>query len=87
MSEINKSSILIYDRASIKLTGVEGITSLNETEASILICGDKLNIKGENLKADKLSVETGELLIVGKINCLKYEEIHEKRSFLKKILK
>ena len=87
MSEINKSSILIYDRASIKLTGVEGITSLNETEASILICGDKLNIKGENLKADKLSVETGELLIVGKINCLKYEEIHKKQGFLKKILK
>ena len=87
MTQSNVSNIVITNRQSIKINGVDGVTMLNETDATVLVGGDNLKISGEDLKADKLSVETGELVINGKINSLKFEEKREKQGFFKKIFK
>lgn len=88
MSEISKKfTLVLEDKTYLKLTGVEGVVKLTETEACILICGEMLEIKGLNLKAEKLSVECGELFISGIITNLDFKEKREKKGFLKRILK
>ena len=87
MPENKNSNITLANREVLKITGVEGVTMLNSTDACIVVCGENLIIKGEDLKADKLSVETGELVIVGKISGLKFEQKHEKQGVLKRIFK
>jgi hypothetical protein len=70
------------------LTVVYGIAelpdeiSITENEANIIICGEVLNIKGTNLTADKLSLEQGEIVILGNITSLKYEQKKEKQSLI-----
>ena len=58
-----------------------------ETGAVIIVCGEIVEIKGENLKAEKLSVETGDLIICGKIISIKYVEQSPKKSLFKRIFK
>ena len=83
----NKSTITLSDRKNLKINGVEGVVSLTETEAGILIAGETLVIKGEDIKAEKLSVETGELVLVGTFDSLKFEQKKEKRGLVKRIFK
>jgi len=87
MAENTASTIIINKREEIKINGVESVKQLNETDACVVVSGDELFIKGENLRADKLSVETGELVLNGKINSIKFEEKREKQGLLKRILK
>lgn len=82
-----KQCIILEDKSLLKINGVEGVINLTETDASIIICNEILEIKGLNLKAEKLSVETGEMVIAGNINSLKYQEKKEKKGLLKRIFK
>lgn len=87
MLENNKSNISLINRSNLKINGVMGVTSLTETYANIIVCNDTLVVHGENLKAEKLSVETGELILVGTIISIKFEEKKEKQGLLKRIFK
>ena len=88
MQENTKNFNLILENKNyLKLSGVEGVINLTETDASVIVCGQVLEIKGLNLKAEKLSVETGDLCISGIINSLKFEEKREKKGLLKRIFK
>lgn len=87
MTITKNSNITINDRSIIKVTGVEGVVNLTENDACVIVCGDKMVIKGKDLKAEKLSVETGELIISGLINSLKFEEKKEKQGLIKRIFK
>ena len=83
----NKSIIILENKQKLTLTGVEGVINLTELNASIYVCGEVLNIKGNNLKAEKLSVETGELCLSGEIHGLNFESKTEKKGILKRIFK
>ena len=87
MPDIKNFTLVLENKHCLKLTCVEGVVSLTETEASVLICGEVLEIKGENLKAENLSVETGNLVLSGTIFSLKFEEKKEKKGILKRIFK
>lgn len=87
MTETKKQCVILEDKTYLKLTGIEGVVTLTETDASIIICGEILEIRGNNLKAEKLSVETGELILIGNIYSLKYQEKKEKKGLLKRIFK
>lgn len=82
-----KQSIILEDKKLLKLGGVENVISLSETDAGVIIGGEMLLIKGNNLKAEKLSVETGELVLTGEVYSLKFEHKKEKQSLLKRIFK
>ena len=80
-------SIQIENRSLIKLTGVESVIGLSETDVGAIIYGDTLEIKGKNLKAEKLSIESGELTLSGEFYGMKFLQKKEKTPFLKKIFK
>ena len=87
MPEINHQTILLENKNKLTIHGVQNVVSLTESEAGVVINGEVLNIKGSELKAEKLSVDTGELVLIGNITSLKYEEKKQKQSLLKRIFK
>lgn len=87
MTEINKQTILLENKNVLKINGVDSVISLTETDVGIVIGGEVLVIKGTDIKAEKLSVETGELTLTGNFLSLKYEVKKEKQGFLKRIFK
>ena len=82
-----QQSIILDNRNFLKITAVEGVISLTENEANVIVNGGILNIKGNSLKAETLSVDTGDLVITGIINCLKFEEKKQKQGLIKRIFK
>lgn len=86
-SNLKKQSLLLENRNYLKLSGVESVINLTETDAGVVLSGEVLVIKGSNLKAEKLSVETGELVLTGDFYSFKYEVKKEKQGFFKRIFK
>lgn len=84
---MEKQTILLENKNYLKICGVESVINLNETDVAIMLCGEVLVIKGTDIKADKLSVETGELILTGNFTSLKYESKKEKQGFFKRIFK
>lgn len=82
-----QQSLVLENRSNLKIIGVEGVINLSETDAQVLVCGEVLEIKGNSLKAEKLSVETGEMIISGNIYGLKFNDKKEKKGFIKRIFK
>lgn len=87
MTESKKQIILLEDKSYLKINGVKGIVNLTETDAEVLVDNEHLEVKGSNLKCETLSVDSGELVIVGNIYSLKYIGVKEKKSFFKRIFK
>ena len=85
--ENSKSCIVLTDRTNLRISGVLGVNNLTETDVCVIVGNDLLLIHGENLKAEKLSVETGELIINGIIASIKFENKKEKQGLLKRIFK
>ena len=80
-------SIQLDNKSYLKIIGIESVASLTETFANVIIESEILEIKGNNLKCEKLSVDTGELIIVGQIYSICYKEKPSKKSLLKRIFK
>lgn len=72
--EENKSNISIVDRKKLHVTGVYEVISFNEDEIILSTSLGGLNIKGSNLKMNKLDVNNGELNIAGTINSCIYKD-------------
>ena len=86
MEQAKKQSILL-ENDYLRINGLESVISISETDAGVVVDGKTLVIKGANLKAEKLSVEMGELVLSGQVLSLKFEAKKEKQSFLKRIFK
>ena len=83
----NAHYLLLENKNYLKINCVQGINNLTENEVSVLIGGEILEVKGSNIKAEKLSVETGELILTGNIFSIKYEVVKEKKGLFKRIFK
>ena len=83
-------NLVLENRNKLNVTGVKDVLSFDdeviimETELGLL------TIKGENLKINKLSIDTGDVIIEGEINNLGYNDNSKKEqegSILSKIFK
>ncbi len=83
-------NLILENRNKLNISGVKDVLSFDdeviimETELGLL------TIKGVNLKINKLSIDTGDVIVEGEINNLGYND-HSKReqegSILSKIFK
>ncbi len=87
MPEQSKQSILLEDKSYLKVTGVKGVVNLTDTTASIIVNDKILEIKGNSLKAERLSVDCKEFILTGNIYSLKYQDKNDKKSLFKRIFK
>lgn len=69
-----KQNLYIENRQKVVLTGVINVDSFNEEEMIIETDLGMLTIKGANMHINKLSLETGDLVIDGDINVCEYSE-------------
>ena len=66
------SSISLEKRRKMLLTGVNEVLSFNDEKIILNTVLGKLNIKGQNLKMNKLDVKNGEVIIEGYIASMIY---------------
>ena len=70
--------INMEDRRKISLTGVNDVDSFDEQCVTVITQTGELTVRGENLKIGKLSTDTGEMSIEGKMEFPK--ELEAKRT-------
>lgn len=81
-------SVLLKDRQELHLSGVTDVDSFDETGITAYTDLGELAVGGENLHITKLSLETGELLVEGKIISLVYrDEMPKATSFFGKVFR
>ena len=71
--EEKKSNLTLQNRKKLQVSGVQEVISFNEEEIILSTSLGGLNIKGQNLKMNKLDVNNGELNITGTINSCIYK--------------
>jgi len=75
MSEntVKKPHILTLDnRSLLSLTGVEDVAGFDEQTVSIRLSDSTLVVKGDGLHISRLSLDSGDVVIDGRISSLQY---------------
>ena len=72
MEEIKKSNISLENRKKLILTGVIEVIEFSDKEITLKTNLGNLNVKGENLKIDKLDVQNGDVIIRGVVSSMIY---------------
>ena len=83
-------NLILENREKLSISGVLDVLSFDDQVVSVETELGLLNIKGENLRINKLSIDTSEVIIEGNISELAYsQKDYEKNSggFLGKIFK
>ncbi len=81
-------TLILESRKNLTLNGIEDVLGFNEQEVTLSGQWGLLFVRGDNLHISKLSLETGEVTLDGKINALVYsEEKSEKGSLLSRLFK
>ncbi|MBE6551594.1 MAG: hypothetical protein E7665_05600 [Ruminococcaceae bacterium] len=81
-------SINILDRKRLETNGVKDVKSFNESELVLLIGDSTVYIGGYDLKVEKFSVDSGELVLLGTISSLYFSDNTdpaERRGFLSRV--
>lgn len=73
LSEI-PHNIVMEGRKKLSVSGITDVESFNEQE--IIMASSKwvMTVRGENLHMEKLSVDTGDVIITGRIDLIEYED-------------
>ena len=80
-------NIILESREKLSVSGVLDILTFDEEEITLETELGQLNIKGENLKVEKLTVDTGEVVAKGSFDSIFYSKdvVRKKGSLLKSI--
>ncbi|MBQ4381266.1 MAG: YabP/YqfC family sporulation protein [Oscillospiraceae bacterium] len=75
-------NLVMEGRRRLSASGVAEIESFNEEE--VVMSGGKwtLTVRGSGLHMEKLSVETGDILVTGRIDSLDYDDAPPRRGGL-----
>lgn len=79
----------IDNRQRIDITGVINVIMFNEENIVLSTEMGGLNIKGKNMKVNKLNVDSGDMCIEGELISMVYttKEAGKKESMIKKLFK
>ena len=67
-------NVIMENRRRLSISGVEDVDSFDEDEVVLFTGMGTLNIKGADLRINKLSVESGEVTVEGDITSLVYSD-------------
>lgn len=83
-------NLILENRQKLSISGVNDVLSFDDQVVMVDTELGLLTVKGENLKINKLSIDTSEVIVEGDINYLSYSENSgekEKTSLISKISK
>lgn len=75
-----KHNLILENRKNLSLGGIDDVLGFNEETVTLSGSFGILVVRGENLHISKLSLETGEVTLDGKINALIYSEDRQEKS-------
>ena len=75
-------NLILEDRKRLNVSGVEEVISFDDVCVRMHTVRGELSVYGGGLRLEELSVDTGELRILGEIRELTYEDKKEKRGLL-----
>lgn len=67
-------NLVLEDRRSLTVSGVSDVDSFDEQTVIVFTEMGELTVRGDQLHINKLSVDTGDLSIEGKISSLTYTD-------------
>lgn len=73
-------NIVLENRKKLSLSGVRDVLSFDDQIVILDTELGMLTIKGEDIRINKLSLDTTEVIIEGKINCINYSEKQDKKT-------
>lgn len=82
-----KHTLALDHRARLLLGGVEDVCGFNEESVSVKTTAGLLVIKGSGLHIDRLSLETGEVSVDGRVDSLQYIGSDAPRSRLSRLFR
>lgn len=80
-------SLTLENRKTLIITGVSDVADFDAAHVSAATDYGMLTVKGSGLKIGRMSVESGELSIDGRIDAVFYEDDGEKKGFFARLLK
>ncbi len=72
-------NLILENRNKLSISGVKDVLSFDDQVVIMETELGLLSVKGENLKINKLSIDTSEVIIEGEINTLSYSD-HTKKE-------
>lgn len=72
LNSVKAHSVTVDNRANLVVTGVSDVPGFDEQTVNMLTSMGTLVIKGESLHICRLSLESGEVSVEGKVNSLQY---------------
>lgn len=82
-------NIILENRKKLTLTGIRDVLSFDDEIVVVESELGLLNIKGTDLRVNKISVETGDVIVDGTIRAIEYSDknIGPKQGLMSKIFK
>ncbi len=73
-------NIILENRKKLSVSGVEDVDSFDEQSVVLFTQAGMLTIRGEGLHINKLSVETGDVIIDGDITSMTYSDAEKTKK-------
>ena len=80
-------NIILEDRARLSVTGVLDVDSYDDRQIVAKTVKGTLILRGSDLHIDKLSLDTGDLVVTGLVTELGYEETAPSGSLWQRLFK
>jgi len=82
-------NVILENRKKLTLTGIRDVLSFDDEIVVVESELGLLNIKGTDLRVNKISVETGDVIVDGTIRAIEYsdKDIWPKQGLMSKIFK
>lgn len=86
-SDSGSHSLVLNGRRTLSVTGVTDVERFDEESIVLATVSGILVIHGEGLHIDRLSLETGELGVEGRVDRLIYAEEHSSAGFWSRLFR
>lgn len=83
----NSHTVNMKDRESLCITGVSDVLGFDEQTVNVETPMGNLIVKGDSLHISKLSLESSEVVVDGRINSLQYLGDTKQKGFVSKLFR
>ncbi len=83
-------NIIMENRCRLSVSGVEDVDNFDESTVTLITAMGALTVKGAGLRINKLSVDTGEVMIEGDMDSFEYADVaspRESGGFISRLFK
>ncbi len=77
--------ISLQDRKKLSISGISDVVNFDENQIIVATGWGTLLVRGRDLHVDQLSLDTGELRITGRIDCMEYDDNSASGGFLRRL--